>query len=188
MSCPARRSCSWGANEGIEQIELTRPWEAVQEAGGQAVLGVPEPGTAEAYHHLDRGDRFDVDVTTADLRVDDYDGLVLPGGVANPDRLRTDADAVRFVRQFFAAGKPAVVICHGPWTLIEADVVRGRRLTSWPSLRTDVRNAGGDWLDERVVACNQGPNLLITSRKPDDLDAFCAAAVRVFADPAHQAA
>lgn len=176
------------ANEGIEQVELTRPWQAVQQAGADAVLGAPEPGKAQAFNHLDKADTFDVDATTDQLRVEDYDGIVLPGGVANPDRLRTDPNAVRFVREFFAAGKPAAVICHGPWTLVEADVVRGRRLTSWPSVQTDIRNAGGDWVDEQLVECRNGPNLLITSRKPDDLDAFCAALVRAFAEPAHQAA
>jgi protease I len=176
------------ANEGIEQVELTRPWEAVRQAGGQPVLGAPEPGQAQAFNHLDTADTFDINITTDQLKVDDYDGIVLPGGVANPDRLRTDPNAVRFVRAFFAAGKPAAVICHGPWTLVEADVVRGRRLTSWPSVRTDIQNAGGDWVDERLVECNNGPNLLITSRKPDELDAFCAALVQALAHAAHRAA
>jgi protease I len=176
------------ANEGVEQVELTCPWQAVREAGGQPLLAAPEPGKSQAFNHLDKADTFDVDLVTAGLRVDDYDGIVLPGGVANPDRLRTDPNAVRFVREFFASGKPAAVICHGPWTLVEADVVRDRRLTSWPSLRTDIRNAGGHWVDEPVVECGHGPNLLISSRKPDDLHAFCAALIRNFARPAHQAA
>jgi protease I len=168
------------ANEGIEQVELTRPWQAVREAGGQPVLAATKPGKAQAFNHLDKADQFDVDVTTDELRIDEYDGIVLPGGVPNPDQLRTDQDAVSFVTHFFEAGKPAAVICHGPWTLVEADVVRDRRLTSWPSLRTDIRNAGGEWVDEEVVVCTAGPNTLVTSRKPDDLDAFCSTLVEVF--------
>ncbi len=169
------------ANEGIEQVELTRPWEAVQRAGGRPILAAPKPGTAQAFNHLDKADNFTVDVTTDQLAVGDFDGMVLPGGVANPDQLRTDPAAVEFIRRFFKAGKPSAVICHGPWTLVEADVVRGRRLTSWPSLKTDIRNAGGDWVDEQVVTCTSGPNTLITSRKPDDLEAFCRELVEVFA-------
>jgi protease I len=162
------------ANEGIEQVELTRPWQAVEEA--------TKPGQAQAFNHLDKADAFDVDVTTDRLEIDAYDGIVLPGGVPNPDQLRTDGEAVGFVERFFAAGKPAAVICHGPWTLVEAGVVRGRRLTSWPSLRTDITNAGGEWVDEEVVVCSAGPNTLVTSRKPDDLEAFCRTLVEVFAD------
>ncbi|HWC38363.1 MAG TPA: type 1 glutamine amidotransferase domain-containing protein [Acidimicrobiales bacterium] len=168
------------ANEGAEQIELTRPWDAVEQAGGELALAAPKAGTVQAFHHLDKGDTFDTDLTTSDLRVDDYDAVVLPGGVANPDQLRTDGDAVRFVRSFFESGRPAAVICHGPWTLVEADVVRERTLTSWPSLQTDIRNAGGKWVDEEVVVCSRGPNSLVTSRKPDDLDAFCTKLVEVF--------
>jgi protease I len=169
------------ANEGIEQVELTASWRAVEQAGGRPVLVAPEAGSAQALHHLDKGDTFDVDRTTADLKVDDYVGIVLPGGVANPDALRLDEPAVSFVSSFFAAGKPVAAICHASWTLVEADVVRGRRLTSWPSLRTDLRNAGADWVDEEVVVCTAGPNTLVTSRKPDDLDAFCSTVVGVFA-------
>ncbi|HLI01225.1 MAG TPA: type 1 glutamine amidotransferase domain-containing protein [Acidimicrobiales bacterium] len=169
------------ANEGIEQVELTEPWRAVKEAGGEAVLAAPEAGKAQAFNHLDKADLFSVDETTERLRVEDYAGIVLPGGVANPDQLRMDPHAVRFVQSFFAAGKPVAAICHGPWTLIEADVVRDRRLTSWPSLQTDIRNAGGTWVDEQVVECTSGPNTLVTSRNPDDLSAFCPAAVRAFA-------
>jgi protease I len=168
------------ANEGIEQVELTRPWQAVREAGGEPVLAATEPGRAQAFNHLDMADEFDVDVTTDELEIDEYDGIVLPGGVPNPDQLRMDKHAVGFVRRFFEAGKPAAVICHGPWTLVEADVVRGRRLTSWPSLRTDIRNAGGEWVDEEVVVCTAGPNTLVTSRNPDDLDAFCSTLVEIF--------
>jgi protease I len=137
------------------------------------VLAAPKAGEVQAFHHLDKGDTFDAAVSTDQLDVSDYDAIVLPGGVANPDQLRTDANAVRFVKEITAAGKPAAVICHGPWTLVEADVVRGRRLTSWPSLQTDIRNAGGNWVDEQVVVCSDGPNTLVTSRKPDDLEAFC---------------
>jgi deglycase len=169
------------ANEGVEQIELTRPWEVVKDAGGHPVLAAPKTEDVQAFHHLDKGDTFQVDVATEDLRVDEFDAIVLPGGVANPDQLRLDPSAVRYVRETFKAGQPAAVICHGPWTLVEADVVRGRTLTSWPSLQTDIRNAGGTWVDQEVVTCTQGPNTLVTSRKPDDLDAFCSAMVDTFA-------
>jgi len=169
------------ANEGVEQVELERPWKAVEEAGGQPVLAAPEAGKVQAFNHLDKGDTFEARVATSDLQASEYDALVLPGGVANPDQLRMDDGAVRFVREMFAAGKPAAVICHGPWTLVNADVVRDRTLTSWPSLQTDIRNAGGRWVDEQVAVCTGGPNVLVTSRKPDDLDAFCSKLVEVFA-------
>jgi protease I len=169
------------ANEGVEQVELARPWAAVEQAGGRAVLAAPRPGQVQAFNHLDKADTFDVDVTTDRLDVADYDAVVVPGGVANPDQLRTDAAAVAFVRSMFDAGKPAAVICHGPWTLVEADVVRGRRLTSWPSLQTDIRNAGGTWADEEVIVDSSAQNTLITSRKPDDLDSFCTTLVDAFA-------
>ena len=165
------------ATEGIEQIELTEPWKAVTEAGGTAKLVSTEPGEVQAYNHLDKADTFPVDAVASDVDVADFDGLVLPGGVANPDQLRTDADAVAFTRAFFEANKPVAAICHGPWTLIEAGVVTGRTLTSWPSLQTDIRNAGGRWVDEELAVDGN----LITSRKPDDLKAFCAAAVEAFA-------
>jgi protease I len=157
------------ANEGIEQVELTRPWDAVQAEGGQPELIAPEEGTAQAFNHLDRADTFAVDVTTADADPERYAAVVLPGGVANPDRLRQDADALRFVRSFFDRDKPVAVICHGPWTLVDAGVLRGRTVTSWPSLQADLTNAGATWVDEEVVVDGN----LITSRKPDDLDAFC---------------
>ena len=161
------------ANEGIEQIELTEPWQAVKNAGGTPELLAPEPGEAQAFNHLDKAHTFPVDRAIRDADPGDYDALVLPGGVANPDHLRTVPEAVAFVRSMFQAGRPAAVICHGPWTLVEADLVRGRTLTSWPSLRTDIRNAGGSWVDTEVQRCTSGPNVLVTSRKPDDLPAFC---------------
>jgi protease I len=169
------------ANEGVEQVELTKPLEAVREAGAEADLLAPEEGEVQAFNHLDKGDAFDAEgVGGADPS--HYDGLVLPGGVANPDQLRTNSAAVTFVRAFFESGKPVGVICHGPWTLIEADVVRGRTLTSWPSLRTDLRNAGADWVDEEVHV-DQG---LVSSRKPDDLEAFNAKLVEELAEGVHE--
>ncbi|GHG52943.1 type 1 glutamine amidotransferase domain-containing protein [Streptomyces griseocarneus] len=163
------------APEGAEQVELTTPWKAVEEAGGTPQLVSTKPGTVQAFHHLDRGDTFPVDKTVAEVGAAEYDALVLPGGVASPDFLRMDERAVAFARDFFAAGKPVAAICHALWTLVEADVLRGRTLTSWPSLRTDIQNAGGSWVDEQVKVCTHGPNTLITSRKPDDLKAFCDA-------------
>jgi protease I len=170
------------ANEGIEQVELTEPWEAVKTAGGEPQLVAPKEGEAQAMNHLDKADRFPVDLTTAEAEVEDFDAVMMPGGVANPDQLRLDGPAVSFVQAMFAAGKPAAVICHGPWTLVEAGLVRGRTLTSWPSLRTDIENAGGTWVDEEVQVCRNGPNALITSRRPDDLKAFCAEMTDAFAD------
>ena len=158
------------AQEGAEQVELTEPWKAVEAEGGTPELLSTESGEIQAFNHLDKGDTFTVDKTVADADVADYDGLVLPGGVANPDFLRTDEDAVSFIRGFFEAAKPVGVICHGPWTLVEADVLKGRTITSWPSLQTDIRNAGGTWVDEEVVV-DEG---LVSSRNPDDLPAFCA--------------
>jgi protease I len=169
------------ASEGIEQVELTEPWQAVKEAGGTPTLVSLEAGRVQAYHHLDKADTFPVDVTVDDAQVADFGGLVLPGGVANPDQLRMHAGAVAFTRAFFDAGKPVASICHAAWTLVEADVVRGRTLTSWPSVATDVRNAGGTWVDEEVVVDRQGPSILVTSRKPDDLKAFNDKIVEVFA-------
>lgn len=165
------------ANEGVEQIELTRPWAEIESAGGQPVLIAPEAGEVEGFDHLDRADTFTATVASADAAAEDYAGLVLPGGVANPDQLRTDAPAVAFIRSVVASGRPVGVICHGPWSLIEADVVRGRRMTSWPSVRTDLENAGAEWVDQEVVVDTSGPGPLISSRRPDDLDAFCAAVV-----------
>ncbi|MGH9087243.1 MAG: type 1 glutamine amidotransferase domain-containing protein [Acidimicrobiales bacterium] len=169
------------ANEGVEMVEMTRPWEAVRESGGRPQRVAPSPGEVQAFSHLDKAERFPVDWTTSEVDVESFDALVLPGGVANPDQLRMDRPAVALVQAMFAAGKPAAVICHGPWTLVEADVVRGRTLTSWPSLQTDIRNAGGTWVDEEVKVCEQGPNVLVTSRKPDDVPAFCDTLLGVLA-------
>ncbi len=168
------------APEGVEQIELTDPWEAVYEAGGTPALVSPEPGRIQAFNHLDKADTFKVDQTFSETSVKDHDALVLPGGVAGPDLLRTDPEAVALVRGFVEAGKPVAAICHGPWMLVEADVVRGRTLTSWPSLRTDIRNAGGNWVDEAARVCRDGPNVLVTSREPADLEAFDDAFVTEF--------
>ncbi|HEX6918458.1 MAG TPA: type 1 glutamine amidotransferase domain-containing protein [Phycicoccus sp.] len=159
------------APEGVEQVELTEPWAAVEAAGATPVLLSTRSGRVQAFNHLDTGDTFDVDLAVADAEVGDFAALVLPGGVANPDQLRTDEDAVAFVRTFLESGKPVAAICHAPWTLVEADVVRGRTLTSWPSLQTDLRNAGATWEDEELVIDDN----LITSRMPDDLPAFTKA-------------
>jgi protease I len=170
------------AAEGVEQVEFTEPWKAVEQAGGTPELISVEDGQVQAFNHLDKADTFPVDKTAAEADASDYDGLVLPGGVANPDFLRTDEDAVAFVRAFFEQAKPVAVICHGPWTLVEADVVRGRTITSWPSVQTDLRNAGANWVDEEVHV-DQG---LVSSRKPDDLPAFCAKLVEEFAEGKHE--
>ncbi|MFD7401742.1 type 1 glutamine amidotransferase domain-containing protein [Streptomyces sp. NPDC059866] len=169
------------APEGVEQVELTDPWQAAVEAGHDPVLVSTKPGEVQAFHHLDKADTFTVDEVVGETSAGSFDGLVLPGGVANPDFLRMNPKAVAFVRDFFEQGRPVAAICHAPWTLVEADVVRGRVLTSWPSVRTDIRNAGGTWVDEQVKICDHGPNKLVTSRKPDDLKAFCAAFLEVFA-------
>ncbi len=168
------------APEGIEQVELTEPWKAVEATGGTPRLVSTESGTVQAFNHLDKADTFPVDATTDAVTAKDFDALVLPGGVANPDYLRTVTSAVRFIRGFFDSGKPVAVICHGPWSLIEADVLRGRTLTSWPSVRTDIINAGGTWVDEEVVVDREGSSTLISSRKPDDLAAFNSALVTEF--------
>ncbi len=169
------------ANEGVEQVELTEPLDAVREAGATAELIALEHGEIQAFNHLDKGDTFSADKSVADADPADYDGLVLPGGVANPDQLRADEGAVAFVRSFFENGKPVGVICHGPWTLIDAEVVKGRTLTSWPSIQSDLRNAGAEWVDEEVCV-DEG---LVSSRKPDDLEAFCAKIVEEFAEGVH---
>ena len=170
------------ATDGVEQVELAEPWRAIENAGGEPELLSIQPGKIQGFEHLDKGETFKVDKHVSQAEVEDYDGLVLPAGVANPDFLRMDEDAVRFVKRFFEAGKPVGVICHGPWTLVEADVVKGREITSWPSLKTDIKNAGGNWVDEEVVV-DAG---LVTSRNPDDLPAFCAKAVEEFCEGKHE--
>jgi protease I len=169
------------ANEGVEQVELTEPLKAIREAGATTELIAPEKGDIQAFNHLDKADVFQADHGIDEVDASEYDGLVLPGGVANPDQLRTNDAAVNFTRAFFEQGKPVAAICHAPWTLVEADVVRDRTLTSWPSLQTDIRNAGGEWVDEEVHV-DSG---LVTSRKPDDLEAFCAKAIEEIAEGVH---
>jgi protease I len=170
------------APEGAEQVELTEPWKAIENEGGKPELISTEEGEVQAFNHLDKGDTFKVDRTVQAADASEYDGLVLPGGVANPDLLRMDEDAVAFIRGFFEHGKPVGVICHGPWTLVEADVLRGRKITSFPSVRTDIQNAGGNWVDEEVVVDNG----LVSSRNPDDLPAFCAKIVEEFCEGVHE--
>jgi protease I len=172
------------APEGVEQVELTDPKDAVEKEGAQTTLISTEAGEVQAFNHLDKGDTFQAEKAVKDVSADDFDALLLPGGVANPDFLRTDEDAVSFVREFTKSGKPIGVICHGPWTLVEADVLKGRTITSWPSLQTDVRNAGGTWVDEEVHVDNG----LVSSRKPDDLPAFCAKVVEEFCEGRHEQA
>jgi protease I len=168
--------------EGVEQVELTEPLEAVRNAGGEAELISLDKGEVQMFNHLDKGDTIEAEQTVSEADPSDYDALVVPGGVANPDALRMDDDAVAFVRGFFEQDKPTAIICHGPWVLVEADVARGRKLTSWPSLKTDLRNAGAEWVDEEVVVDNG----LVTSRNPDDLPAFCAKLVEEFAEGKHE--
>jgi protease I len=170
------------SNEGVEQVEYFDPRNAVEEAGADVDVIATESGEVQGFEHLDKGESWAVDKTTSEAKADDYDGVVLPGGVANPDNLRTDQDAVRFLREFFSAGKPVGAICHAPWMLVEADLVDGRKLTSFPSVQTDIRNAGGNWVDEEVVV-DSG---LVTSRKPDDIPAFNSKIVEEFAEGIHQ--
>ncbi len=169
------------ADEGVEQVELEQPRQAVEDAGAEVELISPGGDQVQGFDHLDKGDTFTADRKVADASASDYDGLLLPGGVANPDQLRMDEDAVGFVRDFFEAGKPVAAICHAAWTLVEAGVVEGRTLTSFPSVKTDIRNAGGEWVDEEVVV-DAG---LVTSRNPDDLPAFNAKAIEEFAEGVH---
>jgi protease I len=170
------------ATDGVEQVELTEPWKAVEDAGGDAELVALEEGQIQGFDHLDKGDTFDVDIPVSAADASKYDGLVLPGGVANGDFIRADEDAVAFVRSFFEAGKPVGVICHGPWVLVEAEVLRGRKITSYPSVKTDLRNAGAEWVDEEVVV-DAG---LVSSRRPDDLPAFCEKVVEEIAEGVHE--
>lgn len=164
--------------DGFEQVEMTKPRQALQEAGAQTHLISPKSGTVQGWNHFDKGDEFPVDVTLDQADPQAYDALLLPGGVANPDQLRTQERAVRFIKSFFAAEKPVAAICHGPWTLIEADVVEGRTITSWPSLKTDLINAGAKWVDQEVVV-DQG---LVSSRNPQDIPAFVSKMVEEFAE------
>jgi protease I len=185
MATPlAARTIAFLATDGVEQVELTEPWQTVERAGGRPQLVGLKPGEIQGVNHDEKGDSFAVDIPVGAADAGSYDGLVLPGGTKNPDRLRMNKDAVEFVRAFFDAGKPVAVICHGPWILVEADVVRGRTVTSWPSLQTDLRNAGAHWVDEEVVVDGN----LVSSRKPDDLPAFTAKLVEVIAaaPPAEQ--
>ena len=170
------------ATDMVEQVELTEPWKAVRDEGAQVELISLEEGKIQGFNHYDKADTFGVDRTAEEANAADYDALVIPGGVGNPDTLRADENAVAFVRDFFEQGKPVGAICHGPWLLVEAGVVRGRKVTSWPSLQTDIRNAGGEWVDEEVVV-DQG---LVTSRKPDDLPAFNKKIVEEFCEGRHE--
>jgi deglycase len=170
------------ATHGVEQVELTEPWKAVEQEGGKPELIALDSGEIQGFNHLDKADTFKVDHSASGADASRYDGLVLPGGVANPDFLRADQDAVAFVRAFFDDGTPVAAICHGPWTLIDAGVVKGRTVTSWPSLQTDLRNAGANWVDEEVHV-DQG---LVTSRNPDDLPAFKAKLVEEFCEGVHE--
>ncbi len=171
------------ATDGVEQVELTQPWEEIKAAGAEVELISLEAGDIQAMNgDINKGDTFKVDKTVDSVKAEDYNGLVLPGGVANPDTLRTNATAVQFVRDFFAQHKPVAAICHAPWMLVEADVVNGRKLTSFPSVKTDLVNAGANWVDQEVV-CDEA---LVTSRTPDDLDAFCAKAIEEFAEGKHE--
>ena len=165
------------ATDGVERVELTEPWQALEQAGAKPELISNHPGEIEAFDHFDRSEKLKVERTSEEVSADEYDALLLPGGVAKPDILRTDENVVHFVREFFEQGKPVAAICHGPWTLVEAAVVRGRTLTSWPSLQTDIRNAGGTWVDEEVVVDGD----LVTSRKPDDLPRFIEKTLELFA-------
>jgi protease I len=169
------------ATDMVEQVELTEPWKAVQDEGATSELVSLEDGEIQGFNHYDKADTFKVDRTVEEASADDYDALVIPGGVGNPDTMRLDENAVEFTRQFFEQGKPVGVICHGPWMLVEAGVLRDRTVTSWPSLRTDIRNAGGNWVDQEVVV----EDGLVTSRKPDDLPAFNAKIVEEFAEGRH---
>src|SRR3954471_3417195 len=167
--------------DGFEQVEMTKPRAALDEAGAQTSIVSPKSGQIQGMNHADKGDKFDVDITLDDARPEEFDALLIPGGLMNPDQLRSTPEAVEFTRHFFETGKPVAAICHGPWVLIDAGVVRGRKLTSWPAIKTDVRNAGGNWVDQEVVVDNG----LVTSRKPDDIPAFNRKMIEEFREGRH---
>ena len=168
------------ATDGVEQVELTEPQKALKQAGATVVVVSPKAGKIQGMNHAEKGDQITVDAELSSAKPEEFDALVLPGGVANPDYLRVDEKALAFVRHFAESGKPIGAICHAPWTLIEANAVRGKKMTSWPSLKTDLRNAGAEWVDEKMVRDGK----LVTSRKPDDLPAFCAAIIEMFGEAA----
>ena len=169
--------------DGFEQVEMTKPREALEEAGAQTKIVSPKSGKIQGMNHAEKGDKFDVDVALDEARPEQFDALMIPGGLMNPDELRANEDALEFTRHFFDEGKPVAAICHGPWVLIDAGLVRGRTLTSWPHIKTDVKNAGGRWVDEEVVVDNG----LVTSRKPDDISAFNRKMVEEFCEGRHEA-
>jgi protease I len=168
--------------DGFEQVEMTKPREALDEAGAETKIVSLKSGKIQGMHHADKGDKFDVDLTLDEARPEEFDALMIPGGLINPDSLRSNVDALEFTRHFFREGKPVAAICHGPWVLIDAGVVRGRTLTSWPAIKTDVRNAGGKWINEDVVVDNG----LVTSRKPDDIPAFNKKMIEEFCEGRHK--
>jgi protease I len=169
--------------DGFEQVEMTKPREALDEAGAETKIVSLKPGKIQGMHHADKGDKFDVDLTLDEARPEEFDALMIPGGLMNPDSLRSNVDALEFTRHFFREGKPIAAICHGPWVLIDAGVVRGRILTSWPAIKTDVKNAGGKWINEEVVVDNG----LVTSRKPDDIPVFNKKMIEEFCEGRHKA-
>jgi protease I len=169
--------------DGFEQVEMTKPREALDEAGAETKIVSLKPGKIQGMHHADKGDKFDVDLTLDEARPEEFDALMIPGGLMNPDSLRSNVDALEFTRHFFREGKPIAAICHGPWVLIDAGVVRGRILTSWPAIKTDVKNAGGKWINEEVVVDNG----LVTSRKPGDIPVFNKKMIEEFCEGRHKA-
>jgi len=170
------------AADGFEQVELEEPKKALEKAGATVSIVSPEPRKIQGMHHADKGDQFDVDIPLSDAKPLEFDALLIPGGLMNPDTLRSSPEALAFTQSFFKAGKPVAAICHGPWVLIDAGVVKGRKLTSWPAIQTDVKNAGGHWVDEEVVVDNG----LVTSRKPDDIPAFNRKMIEEFAEGVHR--
>jgi protease I len=169
--------------DGFEQVEMTKPRKALDEAGAETIIVSPKSGQIQGMHHADKGDKFDVDLTLEEARPEEFEALMIPGGLFNPDELRANEEALEFTRHFFGAGKPVAAICHGPWVLIDAGVVRGRTLTSWPHIKTDIKNAGGKWVNEEVVVDNG----LVTSRKPDDIPAFNQKMIEEFGEGNHEA-